>query len=650
VRYALALALILAPVLYLTACGGGGNLTGPPSSGTLAIRTSTAGPEPDADGYTFQIDGGPITPIASSATTSSDLAVGTHSIRLTGLADNCTVADNPRSVTLVGGQTTTATFAVTCTPTTGSLTITAATTGPSPDADGYQVTVDGADSGALPANGSLTLAGLLSGTHSVGLSGVAANCQVQGDNPRPAVISGGQTGSLSFTLVCTTPSANAGTLDVVTATSGPAPDPDGYTFAVDGGAAQVIDLNATVELPNTPAGIHIVQLSGVAANCAVDGTNPRTVTVRAGGTDEVRFTVTCGSSSMLVWHHMDTGTSYYLQGIWGSSTSDLFTGGETAGDDPTSAMLHFDGQAWTEQLTAPNKRVLGVWGSGPTDVFAVGFNSISAGPGGLLFRYNGSSWTQMEDPSVPDPAYLGVWGSSGSDVYAVGEYFDSQDNTLVSHFDGASWTQVVLDDPDYTIATDVHGTSATDVYVVGYFFPEDAYFVRHYDGSAWTVASFEGGVLSGVWANAPNDVFAVGFDGIGGFILHSDGSAWSRMTVPPATNGLGDVWGSSSSDVYAVGGETILHYDGSSWSQVSQEGGARIFGLSATDVYVVGSNGSVLRGTPPAAVASRESRVTTQSRALVTSHSERREVLGARSYGLPTGLPRPLSVERRGRP
>jgi hypothetical protein len=399
-----ALALTLAPVLYLTACGGGGNLTTPTSSGTLSISTSTAGPEPDADGYTFQIDGGPLTPIASTATTTTDLAAGTHSIRLTGLADNCTVADNPRSATVVGGQTTTATFAVTCTPTTGSLTITAVTTGPSPDANGYQVTVDGAERGALPVNGSLTLAGLPSGTHSVGLSGVAANCQVQGDNPRAAAIPGGET---------------------------------------------------------------------------------------------VRFTVTCGSPPMLGWRHMDTGTSYYLQGVWGSSAADLFTVGETADADPTSAMLHFSGQAWTEQLTVPNQRIEGVWGSGPTDVFAVGFNSISAGSGGLLYRYNGTSWTLMEDPPVSDPMYLGVWGSSGSDVYAVGEYFDSQDNSLISHFDGISWTQVVIDNPDFQIATDVYGTSATDVYVVGYYFPQEAYFVLHYDGLAWTGTSFNDGVLGG---------------------------------------------------------------------------------------------------------------------------------------------------------
>jgi hypothetical protein len=54
-------------------------------------------------------------------------------------------------------------------------------------------------------------------------------------------------------------------------------------------------------------------------------------------------------------------------------------------------------------------------------------------------------------------------------------------------------------------------------------------------------------------------VFALDYYGT---ILHYDGSIWTPMTSG-TTNGLGGVWGSSGSDVFAVGsGGTILHYDG----------------------------------------------------------------------------------------
>lgn len=594
-------AFALVPVLYLAACGGGEDAAAPVAAGTLEITTSTAGAELDPDGYTFQIDGGPNNPIGPSATERVDLPPGSHSVQLTGLATDCTVADNPRSVTVVGGDTTAASFAITCISTTGtgSLTVTAATSGPSPDADGYLVTLDGVDGGTLPAGGSLTLANLTPGTHSVGLSGIAGNCQLQGDNPRPASIMAGQTASLDFSIVCTAPAPDAGTLQVVTATSGPNPDPDGYTFAMDGGAAQVIGTNATVPIPNVPAGSHQVSLAGLASNCVVSGANPRTATVQAGATARVEFQVTCQTSA-LVWRHMETGTSYNLQGIWGSSASDLFTVGETAGGSPTSGVLHFDGQRWTEQLTAANQRLQSTWGSGPTDVFAVGFNAIGAGPGSLIYHYNGSSWTQMADPPLVEPMYHGVWGASGSNVFAVGEYFDGRNFGLISHFDGSSWTQVPFDQAPDAVTTDVFGTSASNVYVSGHTVPaEGGYFVLHYDGSSWTQARFpEEGVLWGVWASSPNDVFAVGIDVNGGFIIHYDGRLWSRMVVPPTPKPLADIWGSSGSDVYAVGDGTILHYDGSSWTQVSQEGGQDVFGFSATDVYVASGNGAVLHGTP----------------------------------------------------
>ena len=62
-----------------------------------------------------------------------------------------------------------------------------------------------------------------------------------------------------------------------------------------------------------------------------------------------------------------------------------------------------------------------------------------------------------------------------------------------------------------------------------------------------------------MWGSSGSDVFAVGEDGT---ILHYDGSGWSAMSSG-TTNELYGVWGSSGSDVFAVGdGGTILHYDG----------------------------------------------------------------------------------------
>lgn len=87
-----------------------------PTSGSLAITTSTSGPEPDTDGYAVTIDGGTETPIAVSGTVQHDgLEPGTHNIQLTGFALNCSVeGENPRPVTVTAGQQASTTFSVLC--------------------------------------------------------------------------------------------------------------------------------------------------------------------------------------------------------------------------------------------------------------------------------------------------------------------------------------------------------------------------------------------------------------------------------------------------------------------------------------------------------------------------------------------------------
>ncbi len=64
--------------------------------------------------------------------------------------------------------------------------------------------------------------------------------------------------------------------------------------------------------------------------------------------------------------------------------------------------------------------------------------------------------------------------------------------------------------------------------------------------------------LSAVWGSSASDLFAVGAS-----VAHYDGIAWSEMANDALSAGLADVWGNSSADVFAVGADgTILHYGG----------------------------------------------------------------------------------------
>jgi PKD repeat protein len=168
--------------------------------------------------------------------------------------------------------------------------VTTATSGPNPPTS-YTVTVDGGQSRTIPASGgTTTYSGLAVATHTVALTDVPANCTASGGPSQSVPVTAGGTATAPFTITCT---ALTGTLNVTTSTSGGSPDPNGYTFAVDGGTPQSIGLNQTIPLTGVTAASHTVQLGDVASNCTVTGGTSRTVTVPAGGSATASFPVSC---------------------------------------------------------------------------------------------------------------------------------------------------------------------------------------------------------------------------------------------------------------------------------------------------------------------------------------------------------------------
>ena len=276
------------------ACGGADSLN-VPTTGALTVTVSTTGVEQDADGYTVQLDGQAAQPIGPTASLHNlEVPPGNHTVQLGGVAANCNIVSaNPRTVAISAGETSTVIFQVACNATTGSLKIASATSGPSPDPDGYTITLDGRASQALEVSSEVIFDRISLGSHSVGLSGVADNCQVQGTNPRKVVLGAGNVVAVAFVVTCVEPPSLVGSIRITTSTTGADQDEDGYAVGVGGGAAQPIGVTATATLANIPVGSHQVQLSDITANCTLLGTNPRTVTVADGSVADVTFSVAC---------------------------------------------------------------------------------------------------------------------------------------------------------------------------------------------------------------------------------------------------------------------------------------------------------------------------------------------------------------------
>ena len=592
-----------------------------PPLGTLQVAVASTGAAPAS--YDLVLDGTSQGAIGSAATRAlENIPSGAHSIGLSGLPANCEAAgENPLSATVRTGNTTEISFAVSCVAPpqeTGALSITTSTTGD--DSDGYRVAVDGGARQPIGVQGTLTLLNVAAGAHSVRLMGLATGCTAAAPNPQQVTVAADATATVAFAVACA-PQPTTGTVRVVTSTTGVTTDTDGYAFTLDGGAPQPIGGNTAVNLDNVPAGTHMVVLTDVPADCALDGNSAPSLIVAGGETAEARFVIRCAPVTVGQWSRMESGTTFSLYSVWGSSAGDVFTVGEPGGSFE-SGIFHYDGQSWTQQATEQGIILYSVWGSGAGDVFAVGSDPLGAnGYDGAILHFDGSTWSPMSGPGVAsgdgavEVSFYSVWGSSGANVFAVGESFAGFSRALVARYDGAGWAEMPLPSRDNRVLTDVFGTSSEDVYAVGYFAssfslrrgaPRTANFrafaegfILHYDGTLWSeVLPLTAGLaFNAVWASAPNDVFAAGSANDAAVIYRYDGASWSPMTVPPV-GPLLDVWGLSGTDVYAVGAGTMLHFDGQAWTEVQSvpQRLAGVWGTSAADVFTVGSGGTIIRG------------------------------------------------------
>ena len=180
---------------------------------------------------------------------------------------------------------------------------------------------------------------------------------------------------------------------------------------------------------------------------------------------------------------------------------------------------------------------------------------------------------------------------------------DEVDGFSIPSFSLFKWWDSTRVDPGEPTATlyGIWGSSKDNIFVVGtsrgipvwhkLFLGRGGIF--HYDGHKWSEMSspddefLDGIVLYGVWGSSSSDVYAVGSDWT---ILYFDGIEWSRIETgvhvsrlyPDVENdlerspldGFWSVWGSSVNDIYAVGnsafrGGVALHFNGVSWRQIA---------------------------------------------------------------------------------
>jgi hypothetical protein len=121
------------------------------------------------------------------------------------------------------------------------------------------------------------------------------------------------------------------------------------------------------------------------------------------------------------------------------------------------------------------------------------------------------------------------------------------------------------------------------------------YLEVEYTPLVWSAMTSDTTVqLNSVWGSSSSNVFAVGASGT---IRKYDGTSWSGSSSGTIWQ-LNGVWGSSASNVFAVGnGGTIRKYNGTSWSGMTSGTTKNLYGVwgtGANDVFAVGDSGTVL--------------------------------------------------------
>lgn len=270
-----------------------------------------------------------------------------------------------------------------------------------------------------------------------------------------------------------------------------------------------------------------------------------------------------------------------------------------AGSFPLRALaLRWTGRAWTRVATPdPNGQedlLDGVAVISSRDAWAVGGRGVMSGITATLLveHWNGVRWAVARVPNAGQELSA-VTATSARSVWAVGNSdvssFRGPMRTFSLRWTGRGWVTVSTPNPgQYNDLAGVAGVPGSDrLWAVGSQQASDARpvtpLIDEWNGTRWVLAKapdIRGGALSAVAAAGPRDAWAVGaLYSTGGvarapLALHFNGLRWSRVRMPARTP-LTGVAERSAGNVWAVGGDTILHRRADRWRRVSWAAPAR---------------------------------------------------------------------------
>ena len=290
-----------------------------------------------------------------------------------------------------------------------------------------------------------------------------------------------------------------------------------------------------------------------AALLSISGTGPRDVYAVGADPDDGRGPLILhydGSG----WERLDSGATGDL---WWISVAPIGGDFYLAGDG--GLVLQYDPATgdFTRHTTPGTARLFGIWGPAADDLWAVGGDPLNPETGGVVWHFDGETWTAVDLGAVRPagvPQLFKVWGRSATDVYAVGF------RGIVLHFDGQAWREVDTPNTLRRQVFTVHG-NASLTGVVGGFFAEGLLFERAGAAAFGLTTPTGSPQLNGVFYSDDGRAVAVG-NGLS-VATRADGP-WT--TVDEGSDDQGRdfhaVWVDAEDGIWAVGGDLADLIDG----------------------------------------------------------------------------------------
>ena len=408
--------------------------------------------------------------------------------------------------------------------------------------------------------------------------------------------------------------------------------------------------DAVVDCPDRPGRGHLTRFSSTSGAAPAESVwavgdvavlrlrNGTVTNVAPAGTDIWRFMSVGGTAEDDVWIGADREIAYHWDG---ARLTQMFSGDASGGiydvlararDDVWFAgsltTYHYDGLTIREEPLTPTV-------SGPRHFWWAPGDDLLADDYDGIFRWSAPArvWEMLPKPFSLEGANGGgfMFGISSRDLWWL--YYSG--GPLV-HWDGTAWyffpstntgwsSGYVAPSGELIVGgyngrvgrlpptparvqdrvMEVHGRGY-DVYdLTGIWASADGTAVHAVPGpyrltsNGWERAPTSGTVsqsLNGIWGSSPTDVWAVGSYGA---VAHFDGQTWSTVTTSlPSmeTSTLYAISGTGPADVWAVGRNGMVgHYDGNSWTFAPRASLSDLYAVHAAspdDVWAVGKSGA----------------------------------------------------------